>query len=61
MYLPAEAATFVEEAQNMIRNFMESSFKEGQEEFKLNVSGYVICIGYVITKLRLFFKIIFDQ
>jgi hypothetical protein len=39
--ISAEAATFVEEAQNMIYNFMEDNFKEGQGEFKLNVSGYV--------------------
>jgi hypothetical protein len=43
--ISAEAATFVEEAQNMIINFAESGFKEGQGEFKLNVSGYVIKIS----------------
>ncbi|GET02324.1 afadin- and alpha-actinin-binding protein isoform X1 [Rhizophagus clarus] len=40
----AEAATFVEEAQKMIVNFAESGFKEGQGEFKLNVSGNEITI-----------------
>ncbi|RIA98462.1 Afadin and alpha-actinin-binding-domain-containing protein [Glomus cerebriforme] len=39
-----EATTFVEEAQNMIYNFMESGFKDGQGEFKLNVSGNEITI-----------------
>ncbi|POG74225.1 hypothetical protein GLOIN_2v1771651 [Rhizophagus irregularis DAOM 181602=DAOM 197198] len=39
-----EAATFVEEAQKMIANFAESGFKEGQGEFKLNVSGNEITI-----------------
>jgi len=39
----------VEEAQNMVNNFMESGFKEGQGEFKLNVSGYVILADMVIN------------
>ncbi|CAG8705935.1 15826_t:CDS:10, partial [Funneliformis caledonium] len=40
----AEAATFVEEAQIMINNFIESGFQEGQGEFKLNVSGNEITL-----------------
>ncbi|CAI2190559.1 9457_t:CDS:2, partial [Funneliformis geosporum] len=40
----AEAATFVEEAQNMINNFIESGFQDGQGEFKLNVSGNEITL-----------------